>query len=295
MNKPMETQPKPTAEPRIGVAMGSGSARGLTLIPYIEAIDELGLKPTVIAGSSIGSFIGAGWAAGMTGAQIREHSIAVLGSMNAIMSRLWSTQIEGLKNIFREGLAVQFDAVRVIEAFSPDELPLEFEGLKVPLYVIATDFNSWHQIVFHAGPLIPAIAGSVAIPSFFRPVKHSDRLLVDGGVVNPLPLDVASTNTDLLIGLDVNGDPSDYDPARTPTAIDVGFGSAQIMMHALIVNTIAAYPPDIYARMPVGGFGAFEYWRVREMLDAADKEKDAFKRQVEMTVEGFIAGKERTA
>src|SRR5690606_27739416 len=67
--------------PRIGVALGGGSARGLTHIPYIEAMDELGLKPSVIAGTSIGALIGAGWAAGMTGKELREHSFEVLGTM----------------------------------------------------------------------------------------------------------------------------------------------------------------------------------------------------------------------
>lgn len=281
--------------PRIGVAMGSGSARGLTLIPYLEAIDELGVHPSLIAGSSIGAFIGAGWAGGMTGKEIREHSIEVLGSMNALMGRLWSTQVTGLKNLFREGLPVQLDAERVIRAFSPPNFPQRFEDLKTPLFVIATDFRSWHQIVFHTGPLLEAIAGSVAIPSFFKPVHYGNRLLVDGGVVNPLPLDAVAPGSDFLIALDVNGDPSDHDSARLPTALDVGVGAAQIMMHVLITNTIAAHPPDVYVRTPVAGFGGFDYWRVREILAASDADKDRFKRELAAKLDAFIAGRERTA
>ncbi|HUV32641.1 MAG TPA: patatin-like phospholipase family protein [Devosiaceae bacterium] len=286
--------PTVMARPRIGVAMGSGSARGLTLVPYLEAIDELGIRPSVIAGSSIGAFIGAGWAMGMRGTEIREHSIEVLGTMNAIMGRLWNTQMAGLKNLFREGLPMQFDAEKVIRQFKPAAMPERFEDLEIPLYVVATDFRSWHQIVFHSGPLITAIAGSIAIPSFFKPVPYGDRLLVDGGVVNPLPLDATAPGADFLIGLDVNGDPSEYDPARSPTALDVGFGAAQIMMHVLITNTIAAHPPDVYARTPVAGFGAFEYWRVREMLAAADADKERFKRELGDKLEAFTSGPKRT-
>jgi NTE family protein len=280
--------------PRVGVAMGSGSARGLTLIPYLEAFDELGIRPAVIAGSSIGAFIGAGWAMGMSAAEIREHAIDVLGSMNAIMGRLWGTQMSGLKNLFREGLPMQFDAEKVIRAFKPEAMPEDFEDLEIPLFVVATDFRSWHQIVFHTGPLIPAIAGSVAIPSFFKPVPFGGRLLVDGGVVNPLPLDAAAPLCDFLVALDVNGDPTEHDPMRSPTALDVGFGAAQIMMHVLITNTIAAHPPDVYARTPVAGFGAFEYWRVREIIAAADADKERFKRELAGKLEAFSAAPEKT-
>lgn len=279
---------------RIGVAMGSGSARGLTLIPYLEAFDELGVRPDVIAGSSIGAFVGAGWASGMTGREIREHSTDVLGTMNSIMGRLWSTQVSGLMNLFREGVPMQFDAERVIAAFKPEIMPETFEDLRTPLYVVATDFRSWHSIVFHTGPLMPAIAGSIAIPSFFKPVQFGNRLLVDGGVVNPLPLDTVAPNSDFIVGLDVNGDPSDHDPARAPTALDVGFGAAQIMMHVLITNTIAAHPPDVYVRTPVGAFGAFEYWRIKEILEAADADKERFKRELAEKLEDLTAAREKT-
>ncbi|MEX0859753.1 MAG: patatin-like phospholipase family protein [Cucumibacter sp.] len=292
--KRAEKQRKAGPGPRIGVAMGSGSARGLTLVPYLEAIDELGIRPSVIAGSSIGAFIGAGWAGGMTGREIREHSIEVLGSMNALMGRLWGTQMTGLKNFFREGIPMQFDAERVIRAFSPARFPATFEDLEVPLFVVATDFRSWHQIVFHTGPLAEAVAGSIAIPSFFKPVQYGHRLLVDGGVVNPLPLDAVAPGSDFLIALDVNGDPSDHDPARLPTPLDVGFGAAQIMMHVLITNTIAAHPPDVYVRTPVRGFGAFEYWRIREMLAASDADKDRFKRELAGKLDAFIGAREKT-
>src|SRR6201986_2449633 len=74
--------------PRIGLALGGGSARGLTHIPFIEAMDELGLTPSVIAGTSIGALIGSGWANGMTGRELREHAIGVLGTTRIIAGRL---------------------------------------------------------------------------------------------------------------------------------------------------------------------------------------------------------------
>ena len=101
-------------DPRIGVALGGGSARGLTHIPYIEAMDEMGLRPSVIAGTSIGALIGSGWANGMTGAELRDHAFSVLGTMRIIAGRLWAAQIRNLGGLFQNGLNMQLDAARVV-------------------------------------------------------------------------------------------------------------------------------------------------------------------------------------
>jgi NTE family protein len=281
-------QPEHSSMPRIGVALGGGSARGLTHIPFIEAMDELGLRPSVIAGTSIGALIGSGWANGMSGAELREHAMAVLGTLRIIAARLWSHQIRNLGGLLQNGFNIQLDANRVVDAFLPEPFPDRFEELQVPFYVVATDFQSWHQAVFNTGLLRPTIAGSIAIPSFFRPVHYANHLLVDGGVVNPLPLDQAAGDADILVGIDVNGDPSDRLGRADYHALDVWFGSAQIMMHSLTAHMMAAYPPDVYARPHVNAFGAMEFWRVKEIIEAADKEKDNFKRNLSRKVEQFI-------
>ncbi len=281
--------------PRIGIALGGGSARGLMHIPFIEAMDEMGLRPSVIAGTSIGSLVGAGWAAGMKGKELREHSLEVLGNMRSITSRLWKTKIKDLRNLFKSGISMQLDPEMIVDAFLPEDFPEDFEDLRTPLYIIATDFRSWHQVIFHTGPLKPAIAGSIAIPSLFEPVEYDGRLLVDGGVVNPLPLDSASIGTDITIAIDVNGDPSNRTSNENPSAIDVTLGSAQIMMHALTAHNIAAYPPDLYIRPNVREFGAYEFWRVREIIEEGEKEKEHFKRELSKLIEDFIVSKQRSS
>jgi NTE family protein len=277
-------------DPRIGVALGGGSARGLTHVPFIEAIDELGLTPNVIAGTSIGALMGAGWASGMSGRDLREHSFQVLGTMRIIAGRLWGAQVRNLGNFFSAGFNVQLDARKVVDAFLPEPFPYEFSELHTKFYVVATDFQSWHQTVFSEGPLRDAIAGSIAIPSLFRPVQFANHLLVDGGVVNPLPLDQAASEADILIGIDVNGDPSELMSKTNHNAIDVWFGSAQIMMHSLTAHMMAAYPPDIYVRPHLTPFGALEFWRVREIVEHVARDKDNFKRALERKVEQFIQG-----
>jgi NTE family protein len=143
-------------------------------------------------------------------------------------------------------------------------------------------------VVFNSGLLRPAIAGSIAIPTLFKPVVHSNHVLVDGGVVNPLPLDQADIGTDFLIGIDVNGDPSESIGKTDHKPIDMWFGSAQIMMHSLIAHTLAAYPPDIYVRPHVAKVGAMEFWRVREIVASSEAEKDRFKRLLAQKIEAYI-------
>jgi NTE family protein len=123
-------QERSGGDPKIGVALGGGSARGLTHVPFIEAIEELGLKPHVIAGTSIGALIGAGWASGMNGAELREHTISVLGTLRIITARLWGAQVRGLGNLFN----MQLDGRRVVDAFLPDPFPYEFSELKTRFF-----------------------------------------------------------------------------------------------------------------------------------------------------------------
>ncbi|WP_164734951.1 patatin-like phospholipase family protein [Pelagibacterium lentulum] len=280
-------------DPRIGIALGGGSARGLAHIPFIEAMDEMGVRPSAIAGTSIGALIGSGWAAGIAGRDIRELAYERLGSMNGLFGRLFSLQMRSVKQVLREGLSIQLDAERVFEAFTPADMPKRFSELKIPFTSVATDFKSWHQVSFHEGLIKPAVAGSLAIPSLFKPVHYHDTLLVDGGVVNPLPLDAAAADSDILIGIDVNGDPQDWPLGRVPSALDIGLGSAQIMMRALTSHMISAYPPHLYFRPFLKSFGAYEYWRVREIVKAGDREKDRFKRELSAKIETFISAQRK--
>lgn len=265
---------------RIGVALGSGAARGLAHIAYIEALDELGLKPSVIAGSSIGALIGSGWANGMSGAELREHAYSVLGSLQRIASTLWEKNRPTLKKVLETGLSLQVDSVGIANAFLPDAFPDDFGHLQVPLHVVATDFYSWKELVFSEGPLRPAIAASMAIPSIFRPVALGGSFLLDGGVTNPLPLDLITPHADVTIGIDVHRTADPSLKVIEPSLLDAAVVSTEIMSQKLVDATVAAHPPNVYVRAEVGPFGAQEFWRVREIVEAASADKDRFKRAV---------------
>src|SRR5690606_11107382 len=121
-----------------------------------------------------------------------------------------------------------------------------------------------------------------------RPVVYNNHMLVDGGVVNPLPLDQADIDTDFLIGTDAAGDPSANNAKTDRKATDIWFGSAQIMMHSLTAHMTPANPPDTDLRPRVAHFGAMAFWRVREIISHAEAEKDRFKWMLETKVEAYI-------
>lgn len=277
------------AEPRIGVALGSGGARGLAHIPYIEALDEMGIVPSTIAGTSIGALIGAGWANGMTGRDIREHAENVLGSLQEIAGRLWTSSQAAFRNVMQNGISMQVDARTIADAFLPEDFPDDFAALRVPLHVIATDYYAWKEVVFDSGPLRPAIAASFAIPGLFRPVRFNDRLYIDGGAANPLPVDRARIGSDIVIGIDVNGVPGEP-PANNeePSPIDAGFVATQIMTQSIVMNAFAVHPPNIHVHAPVEGIRVLEFWRVREIITQAEADKDSFKRSVEQAIGAFL-------
>ena len=103
-----------------------------------------------------------------------------------------------------------------------------------------------------------------------------------------IPLDQAAADCDILVGIDVNGDPSEKMDKVDHRALDVWFGSAQIMMHSLTAHMMAAYPPDVYVRPHLSVFGALEFWRVKEIMASAQRDKDNFKRHLAHKVEQFI-------
>ncbi len=271
--------------PLIGIALGSGAARGLSHISYIEAFDELGLQPATIAGTSIGALIGAGWASGMSGREMREHAYATLGTMQLIAGRLW-TKRPTFRGVMEAGVSLQVDPIIITNAFLPDSFADDFSALRVPFRAVATDLHSWESTTFRSGPLRHAIAASMAIPAIFRPVQFAGRTYIDGGVTNPLPLDLAAEATDILIGVDVNGAPSD-DLPESPGMIDVGFTATRIMTRALTRAASALHPPHVLAQAPSGGVAMLEFWRVRDVLAAADAVKDDFKRSVSNAVDAW--------
>ncbi len=273
-----------SSSPSFAVALGGGGARGLAHIHVIEALDELGIRPTAIAGSSIGAIMGAGMAAGMTGKEIRHYSVSVLGNRSEVASRLWSLRPTNFSEMFGGGIRFsQFNIEKILKAFLPDRLPASFEQLGIPLSVTATDFYGQQEVILESGDLFNALAASAALPAVFRPVRRDDRILIDGGIYNPVPFDHLKGKADFVIGIDVVGGP-DGDPGKMPSSIDTMFGASQLMMQSIMATKLKVEPPAIFLRPSVARFRVMDFLRIDTVLKESVGVKDELKRAVEAAV-----------
>jgi NTE family protein len=275
--------------PTVAVAFGGGGARGLAHIHVIEALDELGIKPVAITGSSIGAIMGAGMAAGMSGAEIREFALSTVGKPREVMNRIWSLRPTTLSDMVSGGFRIgQYNLERILKAFLPDLLPADFKDLKIPLHVTATDYYGNSEILIGEGDLFQALAASAAIPAVFMPVRINDRIMIDGGVFNPVPFEYLLDKADIVVGVDVVGWPSG-DPALIPSRIDSLFGASQLMMQSIIAMKLNVHKPLVFLAPEVGRFKVLDFMKAAEVLEISASVKDDVKRALDAEINRRIA------
>jgi NTE family protein len=269
--------------PRIGLALGGGGARGLAHIPMLEAFDELGIKPAVIAGCSMGALVGAAYAGGMSGKELREHAIRLLSRKMDMARHVFGAKQAKLGDIFSlKGLmSLQLEGRKLADIALPDHLPQLIEDLPIPFKVIVTDFERMEEVVLTTGNVLEAVGASIAIPGLVAAPKINGRIHVDGGVKNPVPFNHASEGMDIVVAVDVTGRPKPFQRAH-PTNIELAVGSLLIMFHELADLRRAQSPPDIYIEPDVDQFGSGDFFKVNEIFTAADAGKDKLKRALEL-------------
>ncbi|MGD9478267.1 patatin-like phospholipase family protein [Shinella sp. G-2] len=280
MTDALVSLPASTASgPTVAIALGGGGARGLAHIHVIEVLDELGIRPVLIAGASIGAIMGAAMAAGLSGREIREHTLASIGRPGRLVNRLWSLRPTRFSDI--GGLRVgHFNLERVLKAFLPETLPETFEALPIPLKVIASDYYAQCECVCDSGPLLPALAASAALPAIFRPVIIGNRVMIDGGLWNPVPFDHLAGKADITIGVDVVGQPP-AGTAEVPSGIDSLYGATQLTMRSIVTLKLEKGAPDIFLRPEVGRFRVMDFMKAEEVLAASAGIRDDLKRALE--------------
>jgi NTE family protein len=289
MTQGLETSLTST-DPTVALALGGGGARGLAHIHVIETLDELGIRPVAIAGSSIGAIIGAGMAAGLSGTDIREHTLATVGRRKEIVNRLWSLRPHSFTQAVAGGFRFgQFNIERILPAFLPEAIPKEFSGLGIPLQVTATDYYGQAEHVCRSGDLHQALAASAAIPAMFMPVRINGRVMIDGGIYNPVPFDHLTGLADIVIAVDVVGGP-DGDGETMPSRIDSLFGASQLMMQSIITMKMKAHPPDILLRPEVNRFRVMDFLKAQEVLAATAGVKDQLKTALDAAFSVRIRG-----
>jgi NTE family protein len=276
--------------PSVALALGSGGARGLAHILVLEALDELGVQPKIIAGASIGAVIGAAYAAGMSGKEIRGFALDALRERGGFVRRLLAMQFGLVREQFRQIVTLrapppQFDAVRIAQEFLPQVLPASFEDLRIPLLVVATDYWAREEVVFRSGALRPAVAGSMAIPGLVRPVAHAGRVLIDGGATNPLPFDLLRGAADIVIAVDITRS-QDGAETRVPDPMETLFMATHIMSYTIVNEKLKANRPDLLLRPRVSTFKALDFLRVAAILRAAEPIKAEAKQKLKALLEG---------
>ena len=274
--------------PRVGLALGGGAAKGIAHIAMIETLDELGVKPAVIAGTSIGAIIGANYAAGMTGREMRAFALRLFANRTELLRQIasrWPGSIGTLWNPFTPAL---LNGEALVEILMPETLPLDFDRLSIPFVAVATDFYAQEQVLFEKGPLLPAIAASSALPALMTPVEHEGRVLIDGGFVNPTPFDILYERADITVAIDVTGTTRTRHPKKLPNSLEVSIGAAQITLASIVKEKLKTGGPDVLVRPAVNQFAAMDFFKAAEILEAAEPAKDELKRKFEAAMERLL-------
>ena len=180
-------------KPKLGLALGSGSARGWAHIGVIRALAEAGYVPDVVAGCSIGAFVGAAYADGD------------LDQLEDWVKGLAWKEVLGLLDVsFSGGL---FKGEKLVAFFQRHFVDKDFSSLPRPFSCVATDLATGREIWLREGSVASAVRASIALPGLFTPVVRDDRLLVDGGLVNPVPVSLCrAMGADIVIAVELGSD-----------------------------------------------------------------------------------------
>ncbi|RAI37076.1 patatin-like phospholipase family protein [Rhodoplanes roseus] len=265
------------------LALGAGGARGLAHIAVFEALEELGVKPVAISGSSIGALMGAAYAAGISPRALRRHVIATVHDRAALLRRLLGARAAGfawsslLKVPFGHN-PVLLDPDKFCAAFLPEAVPETFSELQIPLLVIASDLFGQQEVVFSDGPLRPAIGASMAIPGLLRPMEHEGRVLVDGAAIDPLPFTQLAGRADVVVAVDCSTAPRDS--IAVPEAFDSVSATITLMGHALVAEKLKRVRPDLLIRPNVGIFRLLDFLQAIAIIRAGEAIKDDIKRDL---------------
>jgi NTE family protein len=211
---PPPAAPPAPRQPRIGIALGGGGTKGFAHVGVLKALESHQLAPTLVAGTSAGSVVGALYASGMTGFQMQETSFAL------DEARVKDVDFLGLSRGLLKGQKLQ-DYINELVKQRP------LEKLGKPFVAVATDLDSGRPMVFARGNTGQAVRASCSIPGIFQPVVIAGKRYVDGGVVSPVPVDaVRQLGADLVIAVDISA------TVNNPMSSD---GVAEVMGRTLVI------------------------------------------------------------
>ena len=272
-------------EKTVSLVLSSGGARGVAHIGVIEELERQGYKINSIAGSSMGALVGGVYASG-----------------NLQVFREWMCDLDK-KTVFNlvdfalstNGLVKGNKVIKELKKIIPD---LNIEDLPLNFTAVATDIKNKKEVLFEAGSLYEAIRASVSIPTVFKPCMVEGMVLIDGGVLNPLPINrIKRINSDLLIAVDVNSPVlfEKHVAVRKTTTKEIesnyftflvnkGFSflpkisdmqlnyftllsqTASLMIQQISALTIEMHKPDILIKIPMNSYGPFHFYKSEEII-----------------------------
>jgi NTE family protein len=242
----------------ISLVLGSGGARGLAHIGVIRVLEENGYVIKSIAGCSVGALIGGIYAAG----KLKEYEDWVRKLTKFDMVNMMDVAWEGGGLV--KGHRIINKMIKLVGDRQIEELPIRFTA-------VATELETGREVWLSAGPLFDAIRSSCSLPLFFTPAKYKEKMLVDGGVVNPVPIaPVFDDQTDMTIAVNLGGK-SVKGPNRNGkkviSAADVAYLVFDAMQSTIARQKLAAYPPDLVIEIPRDAARTFDVDRAVEMIE----------------------------
>ncbi|NMQ19606.1 patatin-like phospholipase RssA [Candidatus Competibacter phosphatis] len=279
-------------KPRLGIALGSGSARGWAHIGVLRALEQAGIVPDVVSGTSIGALVGAAYASGR------------LDPLEEWVARIDWWEIIRYMDMRRGGV----EGERLMRAFGERVEDVPIETLPKPFGAVATDLLTGREVWFQNGSLLEAVRASIALPGLFSPVRFQERWLVDGGLVDPLPVSLCrALGAEQVIAVNLNGDivgrhllgrstrrpasnpllarlstgwqtvlgnlhdrlsPPEKEEDEPPSLFDVMAGSIHIMQDRITRARMAGDPPDVVLAPRLAHLGLMDFDRASEGIAA---------------------------
>ena len=246
---PLVVTPKPP--PKIGLALGGGAARGFAHVGVIQVLEENGIKPNLVTGTSAGSLVAAIYASGKNGAQLQR----VAETMEEAAIADWTLPI------FSRGMLRGDALARYVNAQVSSKL---IEDLPMPLGIVATDLNTGNDVLFQRGDTGTAVRASSAVPAVFQPVKIAGREYVDGGLVSPVPVGAARRmGADFVIAVDISSPP---EGSLTGGTLDILMQTFSIMGKS--INRYELRDAEVVVRPALQGIGSSDFSARKRSIEA---------------------------
>jgi len=257
---------------RIGLALGGGGARGVAHIAFLKALEEMGLRPSVISGTSSGAIAGAMYAGGVR----PDEMLGILRD---------AIQVRGVFRHFgvapaRSGGIVPAAARKALERMLPKKT---FEELDIPLRIVATRFHTLKERVFSEGEILGPLMASIALPGAFPPQVVDGEYYMDGGATHIVPFDVIRRECDVLVAIDVSAvRPNDFKPTPKLSATAAWAATQE----ALIGLKLQQCPVEVMERLTFDSVGTMEFFKFPQIYSRAEEYIPGFKRKLARILEG---------